>query len=77
MQQCCSLLQFLRNLDDEIQTARFEEQSLCRRLEEKTTHKRIANGHMTSTELKQMLDETQRERLELGGSGLLKPLERT
>lgn len=56
---------FLRNLDDEIQMVRFEEASLCRRLEENTSHKRIANGHMTSDELKLMLDETQKERLEL------------
>ena len=59
-------LQFLRNLDDEIQTVRFEEECLRRRLEETTTHQRIANGHMTAVELKLMLDETQKERLVLG-----------
>ena len=61
-------LQFLRNLDDEIQTVRFEEDCLRRRLEEKATHKRIANGHMTAVELKLMLDETQKERLVLGSA---------
>jgi hypothetical protein len=56
---------FLRDLDEELYTVQFEEQSIQRRIRQGNGINSIANGHVGTNELVKELEGVQREKIEL------------